>query len=411
MTVLILGWKPEFGGLIGELGLKCVVVLGDLERAGHARLSVPNCHLVHVKDVADVARVLTALARAGYHGPDFTAVHADREQLVVPAAAIARLWQCRGMPLDGALAGHDKWVQKQAVQAVGVRTPRIELLPFDPAERAATLRCFRYPALLKPVASSRSRYISTVSCVEEAIALTAVGPPEDSEDTEAFTVEEFVNAPEIHVDGVVRDNSVIFVSVGAYRVNILAAREHAEVSSILLDPREHEPQYAEARRLCEAVFRGMRLPTAAFHLEAFSTPDGLVFSECAVRTGGTFIPEVVEAKFGVDLRRAAFELALGQPVSRLPVTRPACVGWTYLPAPPGRLLSWPDADSVLTRPGVRRVKVEPSGSRACAGQSDQARRAGLAVVEGTDFAQVDRRISDLVSWFRSNVRTEGTRDE
>ena len=411
MTVLVLGWKPEYGSIIASLGLKCVIVLGEQERAANAPSSVPGCEVVRVKDVADVARVLSALSRAGYRGSDFTAVHTDREQLIVPAAVIARLWECRGMPVEGAMSGHDKWLQKEAVRAAGVRVPRIELLPFDPDERAATLRRFCYPALLKPIASSRSRYISVVADAEEAIALTRLGPPAGSEDTEAFTVEEYLDHPEIHIDGLVRDGEFGLVSLGGYRVNILAAREHAEVSSILLDPYEDEHRYAAARELCEAAFQGMGLPDAVFHLEAFDTPAGLIFSECAVRVGGTFIPEVVQAKFGVDLRLAAFELALGRRFSQAPQVRPRCVGWTYLPAPPGKLLAWPDAGSVLARPGVDRAKVEPTGSRLAAGHSSQARRIGLAVVEGDDRTQVDRRIAELVDWFRSHVRTEGKRDE
>jgi hypothetical protein len=406
MRLLVLGWKPGFEDLLPGLGLPYVVLVGREELREHGWPIAPGGEVARVNDLCDAARALPALARRGYGPGSLHAVHTDHEFAIIPAALLAHYYGAHGMPVATALLARDKWLQKRAVAAAGVAVPGHRLVPDEPRQRHHMLARASYPALLKPTSSASGRHTSLVrDDAEAARALAAVAA--DAVDTDAFILETIVAAPELHIDGVVCAGTIAVLSVGRYRRNVLAARYDAAVGSLLLDPRRHAALYARVRSFTERTLAALRLRDGAFHLEAFDTDDGLVFSECGARTGGSLIVALVRAKFGVDLRRAGLEVAVGRPPPAPTGLRDAEVGWTYLPAGLGRILHVPTAAQVRQQPGVRYAETAAGEEFPVQhGLVGVAQKAGLALVEAPTEAELEHRIDRLVKWFRSESRTD-----
>jgi acyl carrier protein len=57
---------------------------------------------------------------------------------------------------------------------------------------------------------------------------------------------------------------------------------------------------------------------------------------------------------------------------------------------------------ILQRPGVLRAQVDPLDG-ALAADVGRTRRMGLAVVEGADPEELERRLADVVRWFREQA--------
>jgi len=403
MTVLLLGWKSGFAEILPMLGLRFVVVLGNEEREKYDVRAIDCGEIIHVRDISDAGRLLPALARAGLADEKFTHVHTDHEFAIVPAALLARHFGSAGMPVHTAMLSRDKWLQKQAVARSDVRVPWHVLLPDDPVVRNRLLDEIPYPALLKPISSASGRNTGPVSdSADVRRALAAVRP--EALDTEAFLLEEIIEGTELHADGLIREGRVEFVSVSRYRAHVLEARKSAAVSSTVLDPRRHGPLYDRVREVAERSMAAMRLADSAFHLEVFQSDGGLIFSECGARTGGSLITEMVEAKFGVQLRRHALAMAFDQPVDVHPRLDERTFTWSYLPAPAGQVRAVPTHGELYRLPGVVRAETvtvippEPA---------DKPRRLGLALVEGADEQDAERRMDAVVAWFRDHVKVDG----
>jgi len=401
MTLLVLGWKPRFEEYLPDLGLDTVVVLGEEERQRFGEVARRYGTIIDLPDKSDVGRLLPALARRGYRPGDISHVYTDQETPMVPGALAAAHFGASGMTVSTAILARDKFLQKQAVARAGLGVTEHHLIPADPAERERLLRSLGYPIVIKPISAWGSRHITVASDAEQALATTAAIQP-GLPDADSFLAEGLVTGRELHADAIIVDKQLPFLSVSRYFANVLTARATATVGSYVLEP--GSPEYPEAAALVLGVAEALGLDAATVHLEYFETDHGLVFSECAARTGGTWVTDTVREKFGVDIRRAAIEAALGRPLSVQGVGTPATVGWSYLPLPAGLISELPAESELAGLPGVRRVAVYPG---LVGTHSEGSRPGGLVIVEGADLPALRARLAEVLDRFTSRVRLTG----
>lgn len=401
MTLLVLGWKPRLEQILPDLGIDVVAVLGDAERRNFGQVPRSVARVIDLPDRADVGRLLPALSRLGYGPGTIKHIYTDQETPIVPAAMLAAHYNATGMSVPTAILARDKYLQKRAVAAAGIPVTRHHLVEGDAERREQVLRQLSYPAVVKPISGAASRQVRVVPDADAAVAAVATIDP-GLPDADAFVVEGVVEGAERHADGIVVDGRVTFLSVSRYHTNVLAARSSATVGSAIIDPAGAPAHYARARALTQAVVEALGLRAGVFHLEYFVTADGLVFSECGARTGGTWVTDAVREKFAFDLRRASVEIAVGRPPSETPRTDQRAIGWSYLPAPGGRLVDLPAEAEVAALPGVRRVQVK----RGLIGTvADNPRNCGLVLVEAADDAELDNRLAETLAWFRDKVQS------
>ncbi len=402
ISVLLLGWSPEQAPLgLARLGAHVTCVTSTAE-AGLAEAAGVLARLVVVPDPADVEGVVSGLARAGLSPGDFALICAAHEFTMVAAATLAVLGgTTASLPVPVAVALRDKFVQKTRVRAVGVPTADFEVADAPGAVKEAVDRLGGFPVIVKPTAGAGALDTTRLDCAaraEEWAAGAAAVP---------WLVESYVSGAEVHIDGVVRDGSVHFLSAARYLTNLIELHDGAAVvGSVVIHP-DAEPQlYARAADLTRTALPALGHTDGVFHLEAFEQPDGtLVFGECAGRVGGGRVDHMIERMFGIDLHQQWVTAALKLPADPVPRTvQPGSFGWVHLAAPAGRIRSMPGREALLGQAGVVEVEVRAKpGDVVPERRPDSRTRAARALVAGRDAAEVRDRITALQAWFAASV--------
>jgi len=261
-----------------------------------------------------------------------------------------------------------------------------------------------FPIVLKPYsgAGAKNTYvIASPQELESAVAHARQSAPR------AYVAEEFIDGQEGHADGLIEKGRVRYLGFGEYLQNVVAIKSGAILSSVS-PPLSELGIREEAARFVEASLGALGLADGVFHLELFRKGNEWIFSEAAMRCGGAGIPLYHEAVAGVSLFDLAACTGLGLSTQyqgeRLP-GRHTYTGWSSLPSPAGEILSYPERDVVLRRPGVVDVEFEvPPGRRFPDMALGSFVKVGSAVLEAESKDNFRRRQRDLTEWFSSEVR-------
>jgi hypothetical protein len=239
--------------------------------------------------------VLTAVA--GLPAPDL--VIALSEYDLLPAA---RVREALGVPGAGereVLPTRDKVVMKSAIASAGLRAPYFAALPEALAAGPASLP-WTGRTVLKPLAGASSEGITTYGTVADALAAVRGGllaaPPD------AFEIEEFVEGPIIHVDGLLAAGEPVAVQASRYVGTCLGYAEGRPLGSVQTGT---DPEVVDWTLRC---LRAVGIHDGPFHLEAIETTGGLVFLEVGARFGGADVVDTFELATGVHMPSAQVRL-------------------------------------------------------------------------------------------------------
>lgn len=405
--LLIIGWKPGLHNAVASNDLSPVVLVTAATLNQFAEeLMDDRYQCILVSDISDVSACLSALERANVALTEIESVFTDQEIAVICAAIIGSLVGDTRVSVTSAIASRDKVVQKRAVAAGGLRVPAVTEI--NDIDSASGIICenLSYPLVLKPVAGGGTRDTFRVNTdVELADAFNRIRVSGGNSNRNQYMLEEFTTGSEIHIDGVLVGGSIDFISVSRYRANLLDLRSGVVASSVVFDPSIDSELYDRSRDFAETALRSIGQRDTVFHLEAFIVEDGsLVFSECGARAGGAFVTNAVWAKFGVDLRRCALDLAIGvEPtIQHRPTSQH--IGFTLLPSPPGRLSTVPAAEDIYSIPGVLNVEItRHPGDQMKDMSIDSAQRLGMAVVGADSVNELEQRMDHLVAMVQGAV--------
>ncbi|MEV5957066.1 hypothetical protein AB0M11_25410 [Streptomyces sp. NPDC051987] len=400
-NALLIGWRPDAVRALRRLGAEvtCVLATSD-DTADRARL-LDDAHTVPVRDPSSTEETLAGLERFELSVRDFDVVCSQFEFTLVNAAVV-------GGPRSGttprdALALRDKDLQKRRIRDAGLPVADFRLI-VHPAE----LSGFHYPrGVLKPLANSATRGVhawhderSRTALARSLAAEGALGP---------WLAEEWVDGPELHVDGVVRGGQVLFTSVGRYVQNVLAIRDGGIVASVMEHPRHRADLYARAHAVAEQAMKALGHHDGVFHMEVFEQEDRLVFGECGGRIPGGSFDEMIRLQHGVDLHEEWARAVLGLPPALAPEPAEEWYGDVFLAADEGVLRSFPGEPEVAARDGVRHVVLTARpGDFLGSGRQASCAFVGTAVVAGQDAELTGRRLKDLAHWFAEHTTVTAT---
>ncbi len=261
------------------------------------------CGVEIVPDITDRPAVIAAGMRlAGAVGP-FTKVLALSEFDLVTGGLVREALGTPGYTPQQVRRFTDKVVMKQAILAAGLRAPRY--LPLIEASTAeALIDRLGLPLILKPRVGASSRGVSKVETAEQlAAALRDINPVD-------YECEQYVAGDIYHVDGLVRDDELLFHSASRYINTCLAFNHGIPLGSVLLEP---SARRTDLISFTKAALRALELRSGAFHLEIIIGPgDEPYFLEIGARVGGGEIPFLGQALFGLDMMRAWVDIELGQ---------------------------------------------------------------------------------------------------
>ncbi|MBH0242334.1 ATP-grasp domain-containing protein [Streptomyces cavourensis] len=325
------------------------------------------------------------------------AQHADRPleavftvydaHLPLASYAAARIG-VRGLGLPAALACHDTARLRMTLAAGGVRTP-VSLPVADPADARAAARRLGLPVVVRRTVGRGRLRCRDLDGVKRASDL--LGPA-------ALLVERFTEGPEyavqsLTVDGVTEVVCVLAQHTGPGPAQIETGYDHPSG----LDPARE----AELKEFCVQALGALGFDHGVSHIRVRLTDDGPELLDVAARPPGGRLCAVVERVSGIDLTRAAAEIALGRPVTRRPPTAGHVLYRCVTFDTPGRITFDPRG---LAAPGVW-LDVEP-GDRVRTADDPEGGTYGRIVVHGDDPAELASAYHSLHDSLRLRVEPD-----
>ncbi|MFG2298077.1 acetyl-CoA carboxylase biotin carboxylase subunit family protein [Streptomyces sp. NPDC048603] len=361
-------------------------------------------HLATRACAVDSYRHVEALWSALHHLgpiPEVDAVLTTNEYGVVGAALLGE--QLGAIALDPAvaLACRDKALQKSKWHEAGVPTARFAVLPEAAVQSADAVRTLLaaagldFPVVIKPPAAGGAESVSVAETPHDIVRVARRDPQ-----LHRVLVEEFVDGPEWHFDGVVRNGSVDRLMVSRYGEPLLCTKRGEPTRSMGLPPAGHHGAYAAADEFARRALRALGLETGVFHFEAFGHPGAFVANELACRPGGSGLWTVAEKTIGLDLYAAATQLFTGDEVETLKASPDKVHGWVHLPSVAGLPNTVHEAD-LRAIPGVDGVVLVPPGVPMRDMSETSSAGIGYATVAAADEAGCRQVMAEAVARVRA----------
>ena len=213
-----------------------------------------------------------------------------RESCNIPGTSVRTAWLCR-----------DKPSMKQALREAGVPTAASAAAD-SAAEAIAFTEQVGFPVILKP--RSGAGALDTMRADDDADlerALRLFG----GQGVESIAVEEFVEGHEGFYDTITINGQVAMDFVSHYYPNVLEAMRTRWISPQFISTNRIDtaPEYAELREMGRRVNAALGIGTSATHMEWFSGPKGLKFSEIGCRPPGVGAWDLYSAGNEIDVYR------------------------------------------------------------------------------------------------------------
>jgi biotin carboxylase len=266
------------------------------ERLATAPHGVPARRIVRPGTGDTATEVLAAIA--GLPVPDRVIALSEYDLL-----AAGRVREALGLPGPheaDVLPTRDKVAMKAAVARAGLRVPRFLSLTAALAERAAAAQPTGGEAaapwagrtVLKPRAGASSEGVQTFATVADALEFSSREPGLTAAD---YEIEEFVDGPILHIDGLVADGEEVAIVASRYVGTCLGYAQGQPLGSVQIDTTASMTDWTLR------CLRAVGISTGPFHLEAIEARNGLVFLEVGARFGGADIVDTFELATGVRM--------------------------------------------------------------------------------------------------------------
>ncbi|HXS65379.1 MAG TPA: ATP-grasp domain-containing protein [Streptosporangiaceae bacterium] len=219
----------------------------------------------------------------------------------------------RGPTQAAALNCHDKFRTRSVLRAAGVSCPAAGLA-FSATEAVEAATQFGFPVVVKP--RNRSGGYGVRMCRDEGQVLRAaehIMSASEPGTLPGAVVEQYVEGPEYAVQTLTIDGVTEVLSVFAQQVTgppVFVELGYDYPAGLSPD------EYAELTGVVTAALDALGVANWVSHTQVKSSAAGFTVIEVNARRPGGRLAEMTAAVSGLDMVRAASELALGLPVSR-----------------------------------------------------------------------------------------------
>jgi len=254
-------------------------------------------HYVQVSSVVNEPTLLRAVQEVQKK------VWVDRLEATVEAhiMAAAKVREAAGIPgtsVRTAYLCRDKPAMKEMLRRAGIPCARSARANDAQAARDFALEV-GYPLILKPPAGAGA---SGTWKVRDARELEQVIIESGLADGAEMAIEEFIDGHEGFLDTLAINGEVAHEFITHYYPNVLVAMRERWISpQMVATNRIEAPGYGEVRQMARDVIRALDIGTSATHMEWFSGPKGLKFSEIGCRPPGVGHWDVYNAANEFDL--------------------------------------------------------------------------------------------------------------
>ncbi len=333
-------------------------------------------HYEEVGNVTDQAQVLNAVKTIS-RAKTIDRLEATVEAHIMTAAHVREAAGIPGTSSRTAFLCRDKPAMKEVLRAGGV-----PCAASTAASSAAEVRAFAeqvgYPLIVKPRDGAGASGASRVdSDAELEAALKALHVDKGR----SVAVEEFIEGHEGFFDTLTLRGQVVHEFATHYYPNVLEAMRTRWISPQFIQTNriDSAPGYAEVKQMGQKVVTLLGIETSATHMEWFSGPKGLKFSEIGCRPPGVRAWDLYNVGNDMDLYREwAMLIAAGRPSS-------------------ARRAVWPRASLPCAR-------IAMAASRTTTGST----RFAAPSVRTSSTGTRRRRAHPRRAWRRATWRTRGS---
>lgn len=233
--------------------------------------------------------------------------------------------------IEAAKKARNKYFMRDALSQVEGICPRYKRV-FTLADLKQAVAEVGVPGIFKPVGAAGSRGIFKVdenTNIQETyqLMIESTSPEEDrmySYYPSEYIYEEYLEGPEVSIDGVVQENTVYITGVADNLVTDKYSLDYMEIFPSEKDDKTIE----EIKKSTEIAVKELGFNDCSFHLEGRVTKEGFKVIEVAARPAGGFIAShVIEEAAGVSYLEFIIKVAVGESIQG----------------------SWPDFDKVSTQ--------------------------------------------------------------
>jgi hypothetical protein len=271
-------------------------------------------HYEEVKNVTDEQGVLDAVRTIQRFKP-IDRLEAVVEAHIMPAARVREAAGIPGTTTRTAYLCRDKPAMKEVLRAGGV--PCAESLgSASPEEIRAFAERVGYPLILKPrdgAGASGATRVDDDRGLETAVRALGV------ERGRSVAIEEFIEGHEGFFDTLALRGEVVHEFATHYYPNVLEAMRTRWISPQFITTNRIDAVsgYDEVKAMARKVIALLGIETSATHMEWFSGPKGLKFSEIGCRPPGVRAWDLYNVANDMDLYREwAMFVATGRPSQR-----------------------------------------------------------------------------------------------
>lgn len=229
----------------------------------------------------------------------------------------------KGYGIEQVLRFRDKTAMKNAILKSGLNAPN-----FVSAEDDGLLNAFveniSFPVIAKPKCGAASAGCAALRTKEELFQFLEDKPRAD------YEVEEFVDGPIYHVDGLVFKGEIFFVKAWRYIGTCLGFASGSPLGSVMIESGSHNDQLTAFSEQC---LRALGHDNGCFHLELIENHNGLYFLEIGARVGGGEIPFIIKDLFDIDFVQEWIRIELGMTPLLPPPKNGVIGGFLMIPEP------------------------------------------------------------------------------
>lgn len=297
---------------------------------------------------------LLASAAIDHFGLEKIVVLAEAD--VLRAAEIRRRHGLVGQHPQEAMLFRDKPLMKSRVARAGIPVAPHRVVT-TAMELVEAIDEIGFPCVVKPPHGRGSSGVEILADTASLIEFLRKGPFSDQGDISRLLVEAFISGDQYRVDGICKDGKVYFSAVALYIGSHLDYLAGGYLGSVIL-PKE-DPKTLEISALAQRVMEEVLPPyTGAFHLEAFSTDRGAVFSEVGARLGGGSISEEIEVSYGVNITAESIRIQCGESTYAKDYPQSGLAGQVHVSPRKGTLVRAPEK---LTHPAIVTSEIAMPG--------------------------------------------------
>ncbi|MEW5290828.1 serine kinase [Erwinia papayae] len=270
--------------------------------------------------LADIKAVLHNIDRQY----DVSLVISCDEFAVYVAAFANDFWQLTGITCEEARKFRDKKRMKELAQQAGIATAReITLEDIEKGDVA-------FPVIVKPRSLAGSMGIKIVSDASQLADIDIDWSPEYRDmDERQYFIEQYNPNTIYHIDCVVINGRLSFISVGEYLGKPINFLQEKPVGVLSVCDHTVEDVW---RPFTEKVLAAFDAPEGVYHIEAFADSGaGVELLEIAWRPGGAAIVEMVEMVYGLNLKHIHLAAQLGLNDGLLVQRREEAFGYMTFP--------------------------------------------------------------------------------